>query len=122
MADRRQEACAVRLEAAEMARSCKHPQHTANGEEQRYAGAKYFMSFTKRLPHNPDTGLLEAPQDFVEFRRAIDEAFIDMAPPTRWSVGPSCPPTRLSRLETCGNGRPPPPGWCSLSRARTPRR
>ena len=35
------------------------------------------MSFTKGLPHNPDTGLLEDPQDFVEFRRAIDEAFID---------------------------------------------
>ena len=77
MADRRQEAYAIRLEAAEMARSREHPVHRANGEEQRYAGAKYFMSFTKGLPHNPDTGLLEDPQDFVEFRRAIDEAFID---------------------------------------------
>ena len=77
MADRRQEAYAVRLEAAEMARSREHPAHLANGDEQRYAGAKYFMSFTKGLPHNPDTGLLEDPQDFLEFRRAIDEAFID---------------------------------------------
>ena len=77
MSDRRQESYAVRLEAAELARSRQHPTHKANGDEQRYAGAKYFMSFTKGLPHNPDTGLLHDPQDFVEFRRAIDDAFID---------------------------------------------
>ena len=77
LADRRQEAYAVRLEAAELARSREHPPHKANGDEERYAGAKYFMSFTKGLPHNESTGLLEDPQDFVEFRRAIDEAFID---------------------------------------------
>ncbi|MDA0268602.1 MAG: vanadium-dependent haloperoxidase, partial [Cyanobacteria bacterium] len=48
-----------------------------NGDEQRYAGDQYFMCFTKGLPHNPDTGLLQDPQDFVEFRRAIDDGFID---------------------------------------------
>ncbi|MEM6869331.1 MAG: bromoperoxidase, partial [Cyanobacteria bacterium P01_C01_bin.121] len=77
MPDRRQESYAVRLEAAELARSREHPAHLANGDEQRYAGDKYFMSFTKGLPHNEDTGLLEEPQDFVEFRRAIDDGFID---------------------------------------------
>ncbi|MCM1984650.1 vanadium-dependent haloperoxidase [Lyngbya confervoides] len=77
MSDRRQESYAVRLEAAELARSRNHPDQKANGEEQKYAGAQYFMSFTKGLPHNPDTGLLQDPQDFVEFRRAIDEGFID---------------------------------------------
>ncbi len=77
MADRRQEAYAVRLEAAELARSREHRVHQANGDEQRYAGAKYFMSFTKGLPHNDVTGLLEDPRDFVEFRRAIDDGFID---------------------------------------------
>ena len=77
MSDRRQESYAVRLEAAELARSRQHPEHKANGDEERYAGAKYFMSFTKGLPHNEDTGLLEDPQDFVEFRRAIDDGFID---------------------------------------------
>ncbi|MEM8831463.1 MAG: vanadium-dependent haloperoxidase, partial [Cyanobacteria bacterium P01_G01_bin.19] len=75
--DRRQESYAIRLEAAELARSRNHPDHKANGEEQKYAGDKYFMSFTKGLPHNPDTGLLEDALDFVEFRRAIDEGFID---------------------------------------------
>ena len=77
MSDRRQESYAVRLEAAELARSREYPTHKANGDEQRYAGAQYFMSFTKGLPHNPDTGLLQDPQDFVEFRRAIDDGFID---------------------------------------------
>lgn len=77
MTDRRQDSYAVRVEAAELARSRNHPDHQANGDEERYAGAKYFMSFTKGLPHNPKTGLLEDPQDFVEFRRAIDDGFID---------------------------------------------
>ncbi len=77
MSDRRQESYAVRLEAAELARSREHPTHKANGDEQGYAGDQYFMSFTKGLPHNPDTGLLQDPQDFVEFRRAIDDGFID---------------------------------------------
>jgi hypothetical protein len=77
MADRRQESYAFRLEAAELARSRQHPLHKANRDEQRYAGDKYFMCFTKGLPHNPHTGLLEDPQDFVEFRRAIDDGFID---------------------------------------------
>ncbi len=77
MSDRRQEAYAVRLEAAELARSRQHPVHLANGDEERFAGDQYFMSFTKGLPHNPKTGLLQDPLDFVEFRRAIDETFVD---------------------------------------------
>ncbi|MBE9066697.1 vanadium-dependent haloperoxidase [Leptolyngbya cf. ectocarpi LEGE 11479] len=77
MSDRRQESYAVRLEAAELARSRQHPSHQANGDEQRYAGDQYFMSFTKGLPHNEKTGLLQDPQDFVEFRRSIDDGFID---------------------------------------------
>lgn len=77
MPDRRQESYDVRLEAAKLARSREHPTHQANGDEQRYAGDQYFMSFTKGLPHNPDTGLLQDPKDFVDFRRAIDDGFID---------------------------------------------
>lgn len=77
MKDRRQESYSVRLEAAELARSRSYPLHKANGEEQKYAGDKYFMSFTKGLRHNSDTGLLENPLDFVEFRRAIDDGFLD---------------------------------------------
>lgn len=77
MSDRRQESYAIRLEAAELARSRQHPPQKANGDEQRYAGDQYFMSFTKGLPHNPETGLLQEAGDLVEFRRAIDEGFID---------------------------------------------
>ena len=77
MPDRRQESKAVRIEAAELARSRDYPTHKANGDEQRYAGEQYFMSFTKGLPHNPKTGLLQDARDFVEFRRAIDDGFID---------------------------------------------
>ena len=77
MNDRRQQAYAVRVEAAELARSRAHATHEANGDEQRFAGDLYFMSFTKGLPHNADTGLLADAADFVKFRRAIDDGFID---------------------------------------------
>jgi hypothetical protein len=77
MTDRKQESYAIRLEAAELARSRAHPIHGANGDEQRFAGDLYFMCFTKGLPHDPDTGLLHDPAHFVDFRRAIDEGFID---------------------------------------------
>ncbi|NEP74934.1 MAG: vanadium-dependent haloperoxidase [Okeania sp. SIO2G4] len=77
MNERRQKSYSVRIEAAELARSRQHPTHQANGDEERYAGDRYFMSFTKGLIHNPNTGLLQDPRDFVEFRRAIDDGFID---------------------------------------------
>ncbi|MEO1670835.1 MAG: bromoperoxidase [Cyanobacteria bacterium J06631_2] len=77
MNDRRQESYAIRLEAAELARSRSYPEQKANGDEQKYAGEKYFMSFTKGLPHESETGLLHNPRDFVELRRAIDDGFID---------------------------------------------
>ncbi|MGD1714183.1 vanadium-dependent haloperoxidase [Dapis sp. BLCC M172] len=77
MNERRQKSYSIRVDAAELARSRQHPTHQANGDEERYAGARYFMSFTKGLIHNPKTGLLQDPKDFVEFRRAIDDGFID---------------------------------------------
>ncbi|WP_296899606.1 hypothetical protein [Thiohalocapsa sp.] len=94
MTDRRQESYAIRLEAAELARGRTHPTHEANGDEERFAGAKYFMSFTKGLPHHPDTGLLNDPRDFVQFRRAIDEGFIDpftsaVRHGAHWTVAPN---------------------------------
>lgn len=50
----------------------------ANGDEQRYASSNFFMSFTKGLPHDPDTGLLGDSQDFVDFRRAINDGSIEL--------------------------------------------
>ena len=77
MTDRRQDSYKIRVSAAELARDRVHPEHLANGDEQKYASANYAMSFTKGLGHNPDTGLVAEPGHFEAFRRAIDGAFID---------------------------------------------
>lgn len=74
---RREEAYQVRLEAAAFARGRGHPVHKTNGDEQRYAGANYAMSFTKGLEHDGETGLIKNREDFEHFRRAIDRGFID---------------------------------------------
>ncbi|MEM9385353.1 MAG: vanadium-dependent haloperoxidase [Pseudomonadota bacterium] len=75
--DRRQTAKSVRLAAAELASARPHPTHEANGDEQRFASDRYFMSFTKGLPHHPQTGLLAQEADYRRFRQAIDRGGID---------------------------------------------
>ncbi len=75
--DRRQQALRTRVEAAEKARQREHPDHDANGDEQRFASAAYAMSFSKGLAHSPSTGLVEEVAAFESFRRAIDEGFVD---------------------------------------------
>ncbi|MEO0959297.1 MAG: vanadium-dependent haloperoxidase [Pseudomonadota bacterium] len=75
--DRRQAALAYRIEAANAAAAREHPPHEANGDEQRYAAEHYAMSFTKGLAHDFKTGLLDIPEHFVSYRRAIDDAEID---------------------------------------------
>lgn len=74
--NRRETAYRVRVDAAEMARSRTHPEHSANGDEQRYSAAHYPMSFTKGLNHNA-LGVVDRPADFEAFRTAIDEGFIE---------------------------------------------
>ena len=74
---RRDEAYRARVTAATKAKERHHPDHRGNGDEQRYATAKYAMSFTKGLRHDPATGLIVDKEDFDGFRRAIDEGFID---------------------------------------------
>jgi hypothetical protein len=74
---RRELAYETRVSAAKIARDREHPDHQANGDEQRYAHANYAMSFTKGLEHNSTTGLIENRQHFEAFRRAIDEGYID---------------------------------------------
>ncbi|MDJ0612660.1 MAG: vanadium-dependent haloperoxidase [Rhizobiaceae bacterium] len=75
--DRRKEALAVRERAARLAHDRNHPDHLANGDEQKYASAQYLMSFTKGLDHDPATGLVKDKQDFEAFRLAIDNGFIE---------------------------------------------
>ncbi|MDJ1185577.1 vanadium-dependent haloperoxidase [Roseofilum casamattae] len=76
MNERRHKSYSIRVEAAELAKNRPHPPHKANGDEKEYSGDRYFMSFTKGLIHNPNTGLLEVPNDFEQFREAIDGGFI----------------------------------------------
>ncbi|MCR9245095.1 MAG: vanadium-dependent haloperoxidase [bacterium] len=75
--NRREESYRVRTSAAQLARERTHPDHRSNGDEQRYAGASYAMSFTKGLEHDSDTGLAARASDVLDFRRAIDEGEIN---------------------------------------------
>ena len=75
--DRRLEAKRFREDAAKLAFEREHPTHLANGDEQKFASAKYAMSFTKGLKHDKKTGLIEERADFEAFRQAIDYAEIE---------------------------------------------
>ena len=74
--NRIQGAYSARVSAADAARSRSHPPHEANGDEQKFAGAKYAMSFTKGLEHGDD-GLIVNPQHYMALREAIDTGEID---------------------------------------------
>ncbi|MEL6737877.1 MAG: bromoperoxidase, partial [Pseudomonadota bacterium] len=75
--DRRIEAKRFREDAAQLAFDRDHPTHLANGDEQKFASAKYLMSFTKGLKHDEKTGLIEDRADFEAFRQAIDNGVIE---------------------------------------------
>ncbi len=67
----------ARLSAADAARNRPAPAQLANGDEQKYSGALYPMSFTKGLEHDHATGLIKNADHFAAFRQAIDDGFID---------------------------------------------
>lgn len=99
-ANRRISALNKRNEASNVANQRPHPYHYANGDEQKFRHKKdskitkchkdahahnhednaiklegkpsYLMSFTKGMPHNKDTGLLNNPIHFQYFVRGID--------------------------------------------------
>ena len=83
--DRRQEALKVRNTAAELAYNRPQPRHVANGDEHKFRAVvkdectgeskckpSYLASYSKGLPHDPDTGLVNYPDDFQRFVTAID--------------------------------------------------
>ncbi|MEM1414497.1 MAG: bromoperoxidase [Myxococcota bacterium] len=74
--DRRKDALEYRIEAANTAFHRPHPEHLANGDEERYRNERYAMSFTKGLDHDLETGLLKEATHFNAFRRAIDEGYV----------------------------------------------
>ncbi|MEM7413060.1 MAG: vanadium-dependent haloperoxidase [Myxococcota bacterium] len=96
--DRAEAARRVRIEAAERARNREHPTHTANPDEQRYAFARYPMSFTKGLAHDANLGVVSDAAHFEAFRAAIDDGFVEPFS-TRVPVptAPQTPPKRGCR-------------------------
>ncbi|MEO0420545.1 MAG: vanadium-dependent haloperoxidase [Pseudomonadota bacterium] len=75
--DRKIEAKRFREDAANLAFEREHPDHVANGDEQKFASAKYMMSFTKGLDHDPATGLIKDRRHFEAFRQAIDNGVVE---------------------------------------------
>ncbi|MEM6449958.1 MAG: vanadium-dependent haloperoxidase [Cyanobacteria bacterium P01_D01_bin.105] len=75
--NRRESAYQTRLTAAYVAKLREHPSHKDNGDEYKYAGTNYAMSFTKGLEHSDEHGLVKKKEDFEAFRKAIDDGFID---------------------------------------------
>ena len=83
---RRKTALNIRISAAELASHRPHPQHIANGDEQKFRtvnGNKpsCLAAFTKGMPHDKTMGLLVNPDDFQQFIKGIDSGdprdFID---------------------------------------------
>ena len=75
--DRIQGSYNARVSAAESARSRPIKKQLANGDEQKFAGAQYAMSFTKGLDHSHVSGLVTEADHYVAFRQAIDDGEID---------------------------------------------
>ena len=70
---RKENAFEIRVESAGIARSRVHPDHISNGDESKYSGAgKYLASFTKGLPHDKLTGLIQKASSFRLFVHAIN--------------------------------------------------
>ena len=108
----------TRVLAAQIAHDRIHPRQRENGDEQRFRHSAataaehsasdlegqptYVASFTKGLPHNPVTGLVDNPDHFQLFVRAIDSGdFRDFRD------------TPLGRKENCGGATCTAPDWLS---------
>ena len=123
---RRKEALKKRQEAAQLAFDREHLPHISNGDEQsfrhkqetaeRHGIAKgessYLMTFTKGMPHNGKTGLVNTPSNVQKFIRAIDSGdprdFRDTPLGSEENVGDNCvvPDWVSKKAQTGNNGRP----------------
>lgn len=75
MSERRLRAREIRRQAAEVAFEREHPAQVSNGEEFEYrisGEPSHIANFTKGLPHDVKTGLLDNPDDYQQFVRGID--------------------------------------------------
>ena len=117
---RRNKALNIRISAAEMAANRPHPRHVANGDEHKFHIARidncdqkkhvpsYLASFTKGMPHNADTGLLDDPADFQKFVKGIDSGdprdFIDIRLGPLSVQNSAAPPCNVRAWESQGAG------------------
>ena len=74
---RKDEVRQVRVSAAELAYNRVHPNHIANGDEQKFRNGdgdkpSYLASYTKGMQHDEDTGLVKNHDDFQQFVKGID--------------------------------------------------
>lgn len=119
---RREQSYAVRQSAAAIAATRPHPSHRSNHDEHRYRTPQnqpsYITAFTKGLPHDRDTGLLQNPSDYAFFLRAVttgdfsDIRNVPLGPPASDANSGSC-----RRLYRSGISRSPavrPRAWESM--------
>lgn len=76
---RKQLALETRVSAAQIAENRIHPEHISNGDEQKFRHDEtqsftpnYLASYTKGLPHDYDTGLINNSEDFQKLVNGID--------------------------------------------------
>lgn len=94
---RRGQAQSVRDEAAQVAADRPHPRHHSNNEEFEYRDVSkdgtpptYIANFTKGLPHNVRSGLVQNPYDYKLFLQGILSG--NPADFQRTPLGPADPP------------------------------
>ncbi|MFC4634155.1 vanadium-dependent haloperoxidase [Dokdonia ponticola] len=123
---RRKEALERRQKAAQLAFDREHPQHISNGDEQSFrhdqntadshgiskGESSYLMTFTKGMPHNEKTGLVNTPLNVQKFINAIDSGderdFRDTPLGREENVGYECklPDWLSEKAKTGNNGGP----------------
>ena len=73
--DRKQESLEVRVSAAQLAAGRVHPAHVSNNDETKFRNSKgeptYLASFTKGMPHNETTGLVDIEKVGVVFEFVV---------------------------------------------------
>ncbi|MEM9137639.1 MAG: vanadium-dependent haloperoxidase [Cyanobacteria bacterium P01_F01_bin.42] len=115
MFTRRQQSQQTRNNAAQLAANRPLPPQVSNSEESQYRrtvetpnGEKeslpsYIANFTKGLPHDKTTGLLQAPRDYEAFVRAIDSGDVQDFAALRLGPGPF---TDTDEYQNFDNGEP----------------
>jgi hypothetical protein len=123
---RRKQALERRQKAAQLAYDRPHLPHISNGDEQSFrhdqntadshgiskGESSYLMTFTKGMPHNKKTGLVNTPLNVQKFINAVDSGnerdFRDTPLGSEENVGYNCeiPDWLSEKAQTGNNGEP----------------